>query len=131
MSRDIAAELDRSKDASVPYSSVNISATQLITQSLDALDSCLQSNPDFLDKLRQLPRIALGKATLDGGKFWLGVITPNGVNLRWGKLGTNGTAKHIPCKQCQQRNSVLELKSRVLLKLRKGYDLIPHETVLP
>ncbi|MDL2313821.1 hypothetical protein LJC36_02445 [Desulfovibrio sp. OttesenSCG-928-C14] len=53
------------------------------------------------------------------------------LSIRWGKLGSNGTLKRIPLAKCQDQNPVLELKNRSCGKLAKGYDLIPHETVLP
>ena len=128
MTPDIAAELEASKDATVPS---HHSSIKLITQSLDALNACLQRAPDFLTTLPQLPRIALEQATPSGGKFWLGVAMDSGVSLCWGKLGSRGSRKHIPIEQCLHKNPVLELKGRVLDKLNNGYDLIPHETTLP
>ncbi|MDL2267826.1 hypothetical protein LJC46_07570 [Desulfovibrio sp. OttesenSCG-928-G15] len=55
----------------------------------------------------------------------------NGTAIRWGKGGTQGAIKHIPQSRCHRNNPVLELKRRFLEKIRKGYTLIPHETILP
>ena len=54
-----------------------------------------------------------------------------GISVRWGKLGVNGTVKHIPITQCKNKNPVLELKHRLQNKMNNGYNIIPHETVVP
>lgn len=128
MTRNNAAD----QDAAVPPSSQhNPFSVKLIVQSLDSLAQHTQGNPDHLLSLTQFPRIALESPSSSGGKFWLGVAMESGISVRWGKSGTNGTVKHIPLSQCEQGNPVLELKTRILSKLNKGYDIIPHETVLP
>lgn len=130
MTRDTAAVTD----AAVPHihpGTVNHSSIRLIEQSLGSLATHTQNNPDHLLTLPQFPRIALESPSSSGGKFWLGVAMETGVSVRWGKLGTNGTVKHIPLSRCEKGNPVLELKARILSKLHKGYDIIPHETVLP
>ena len=91
----------------------------------------MQANPDHILSLSQFPRIALEQSTPSGGKFWLGVPMESGVSIRWGKLGTRGTVKHIARSKCRDRNVARELLSRVLEKLHHGYNLIPYETVLP
>ena len=125
MIRDTAAD---PKDEAVP---TNTSSIKLVTQSLNALAHQAQGNPDHLLTLSQFPRIALESPSSSGGKFWLGVAMETGVSVRWGKQGTNGTVKHIPLSECDKGNPVLELKNRVMSKIKKGYDLIPHETTLP
>ncbi len=128
MTRDNAAD----QDAAAPSSSGhNPFSAKLIVQTLDALAQHAQGNPDHLLTLPQFPRIALESPSASGGKFWLGVAMETGISVRWGKTGTNGTVKHIPLSQCAQGNPVRELKTRILSKLAKGYDIIPHETVLP
>jgi predicted DNA-binding WGR domain protein len=128
VTRDDAAD----QDAAVPSSSGNNRfSAKLIVQTLDALAQHTQGNPDHLLSLPQFPRIALESPSTSGGKFWLGVAMETGISVRWGKTGTNGTVKHIPLSQCYADNPVLELKTRILSKLNKGYDIIPHETVLP
>lgn len=108
-----------------PYSA------KLITQTLDALAIHTQTNPDHLLTLPDFPRIALEAPTASGGKFWVGSAMETGISIRWGKIGTAGTVKHIPISQCNQKNPVLELKSRTLSKLAKGYGIMPNETRLP
>ena len=68
---------------------------------------------------------------MSGATFWLGVAMDSGLSVRWGKIGTNGTIKHFALGKCRNNNPVLELKDRILGKLKKGYDIMPHETVLP
>ena len=81
--------------------------------------------------LPQYPRIAQESPFASGGKFWLGVAMETGISVRWGKLGVNGTVKHIPITQCKNKNPVLELKHRLQNKMNNGYNIIPHETVVP
>lgn len=120
------------KDAAVPSSpQANPYSVKLISQNLDVLASHTQNNPDYLFTLKEFPRIALQSPSSSGGKFWLGVAMETGVSIRWGKLGTQGTVQHLPLSRCQKQNPVLELKGRALHKLRNGYDIIPHETILP
>jgi predicted DNA-binding WGR domain protein len=102
-----------------------------ISQYFDSLAAQSHNNPDHLLTLPQFPRVALESPSSSGGKFWLGVAMETGISVRWGKLGTNGTVKHIPLSQCRARNPSLELKRRILQKLDSGYDVIPHETILP
>lgn len=110
----------------------NVSYTvKHITQYCDALIPLVQNAPDLLLSLPQFPRIALEKWNASGGKYWLIVAMETGVSIRWGKLGRNGTVKHIALSRCARKNPALELKERVLAKLRNGYDIIPHETILP
>ena len=54
-----------------------------------------------------------------------------GMSIRWGKLGTQGTVKHIPIAQCDGNNPVQELKRRFVGKMNSGYSIMPHETKLP
>lgn len=61
----------------------------------------------------------------------MGAAFETGLSIRWGKTGSKGTVKHIAARLCQNNNPVLELKSRALHKLYKGYELMPHETQLP
>lgn len=102
-----------------------------IIQRLDQHIPAVQNDPDFLLSLPQYPRTALESPSASGGKFWLGVAMEIGVSVRWGKLGTNGTVKHIAIDQCKNKNPVLELKHRLLSKMSTGYTIIPHETVVP
>jgi hypothetical protein len=88
-------------------------------------------DPDYLLSLPQFPRIALSHPTPTGGKVWLGTALETGVSIRWGKPGAKGAVKYIPGMRCRKRNPVLELLNRTLQKLREGYDIVPHETVLP
>ena len=104
---------------------------KLISQYFDSLSAQSHNNPDHLLSLPQFPRVALESPSASGGKFWLGVAMETGISVRWGKLGTNGTVKHIPIAQCIAYNPALELKRRILQKLDSGYDVIPHETILP
>ena len=109
----------------------NLYSTKLICQTLDDLSLHTRQNPDYLLTLKEFPRIALESQSSSGGKFWLGVAMETGVSVRWGKLGTQGTVKHFPLTHCFDGDPVKELKRRVLEKLKKGYDIIPHETKLP
>lgn len=106
-------------------------SAKLITQTLDTLAAQTHGNPDYLLTLQEYPRIALEAPSPSGGKFWIGAATENGLDIRWGKYGTAGATKHIPLAQCKQNNSVLELKTRSLGKISKGYDILPHDTQLP
>ena len=129
MTRDIPADPE---DAAVPSPArANASSLKLIARSLDALAALTQNNPDYLLNLPQYPRIALEAPAASGGKFWLAAAMETGLSMRWGKLGSNGRVIHLPIGRCRKQNTVLELKARVLAKLRQGYDLIPHETILP
>lgn len=102
-----------------------------IIQRLDQHIPVVQNDPDFLLSLPQYPRIALESPSASGGKFWLGVAMETGISVRWGKLGTNGTVKHIPITQCKDKNPVLELKRRFMDKMNNGYNIMPHETKIP
>ena len=121
-------------DASAPITQNQLCSPfsfKLIKQYFDDLASHTHNNPDHLLTLPQFPRVALKSPSVSGGKFWVGAAMETGVSIRCGKLGTNGTVKHIPLSRCAARNSALELKQRILNKLDSGYDVIPHETILP
>ena len=125
-----AAELD----ASAPITQNQLCSPfsfKLIKQYFDDLASHTHNNPDHLLSLPQFPRVALKSPSVSGGKFWVGAALETGVSIRWGKLGTNGTVQHIPLSRCVACNPALELKRRILNKLDSGYDIIPHETILP
>lgn len=128
MSRDVSTVQGESIPQKTP---VNPYGAKLIAQSLDALAVQTHGNPDYLLTLQEFPRIALEAPSSSGGKFWIGAATESGITIRWGKYGTAGTTKHIPLTQCKQNNSVLELKTRSLGKIAKGYDILPHDTQLP
>lgn len=53
-----------------------------------------------------------------------------GVSLQWGKAGAKGQHLFIPLANCAGQCSVTELKRRALGKVRQGYRLIPHKSVL-
>ena len=130
MTGGVAAE----SDASAPITRNQLHSPfsfKLIKQYFDDLASHCHNNPDHLLSLPQFPRVALESPSPSGGKFWVGAAMETGVSIRWGKLGTNGTVKHIPLSRCAAYNSALELKRRILDKLDSGYDVIPHETILP
>lgn len=110
---------------------VNQLAAPPLLQRLDQLIPSVQNDPDFLITLPEYPRIALESPSVSGGKFWLGVAIENGLSVRWGKAGTQGTLKHIPIKQCKNKNPLLELKRRFMSKMNTGYNLNLQETRLP
>ena len=119
-------------DDSVPSDSpADLFSPKLIAQTLDSLASSIFQDGDFVSGLLELPRVALAQSTPNGGKFWMGAVTPHGVALRWGKIGTQGSIKFIPLDQCEKSNPAVELKARVLSKLYKGYQLVPQQTFLP
>ena len=91
----------------------------------------VQNDPDFLLTLPEYPRIALESPSVSGGKFWLGVAMENGLSVRWGKMGTQGTLKHFPLDRCKNKNPVLELKHRFMSKINNGYTIMQHQTKLP
>jgi hypothetical protein len=102
-----------------------------VIQRLDQLIPSVQNDLDFLLTLPEYPRIVLESPSVSGGKFWLGVAMENGLSIRWGKMGTQGTLKHFALGQCKRNNPVLELKHRFMGKINNGYAIIPHETKLP
>ena len=104
---------------------------KLITQTLDGLASSIFQDADFVSGLLEPPRVMLAQNTFSGGKFWMGAVTPKGVAMRWGKVGTRGAIKFIQLDECEQANPAVELKTRVLSKLYKGYQLVPKQTFLP
>lgn len=110
---------------------VNQLAAPPLLQRLDQLIPSVQNDPDFLLTLPEYPRIVLESPSVSGGKFWLGVAIENGLSVRWGKAGTQGTLKHIPIKQCKNKNPLLELKRRFMSKMNTGYNLNLQETRLP
>lgn len=110
---------------------VNQLAAPPLLQRLDQLIPSVQNGPDFLLTLPEYPRIVLESPSVSGGKFWLGVAIENGLSVRWGKTGTQGTLKHIPIKQCKNKNHLLELKRRFMSKMNSGYNLNLQETRLP
>ena len=119
-------------DDSVPSDSpADLFSPKLITQTLDALAASIFQDSDFVGGLLETPRVMLRQNTPSGGKFWMGSVTPHGVALRWGKIGTQGSIKFIQLDQCEKSNPAVELKARVLSKLCKGYQLIPQQTFLP
>ena len=119
-------------DDSVPSDSpADLFSPKLIAQTLDSLASSIFQDGDFVSGLLELPRVALAQSTPNGGKFWMGAVTPHGVALRWGKIGTQGSIKFIQLDQCEKSNPAVELKARVLIKLYKGYQLVPQQTFLP
>lgn len=102
-----------------------------IIQRLDQLIPAVQNDPDSLLTFPEYPRIALESPSVSGGKFWLGVAMENGLSIRWGKMGTQGTLKHFPLNRCKNGNPVPELKHRFMGKMNTGYNIIPQETKLP
>ena len=119
-------------DDSVPSDSpADLFSPKLISQTLDAFAASIFQDSDFVSGLLEAPRVMLRQNTPSGGKFWMGAITPHGVALRWGKIGTQGSIKFIQLDQCEKSNPAVELKARVLSKLCKGYQLIPQQTFLP
>lgn len=98
---------------------------------MDQLTLTVQNDADFLLTLPEYPRIVLESPSVSGGKFWLGVAMENGLSVRWGKVGTQGTLKHFPLNRCKNGNPVLELKHRLMNKMNNGYNLNPQETRLP
>ena len=125
---DASAEMDDSVPSDSP---VDLFSPKLITQTLDALAASIFQDSDFVGGLLETPRVRLAQSTPNGGKFWMGAITPHGVALRWGKIGTRGSIKFIQLDQCEKSNPAVELKARVLSKLCKGYQLVPQQTFLP
>ena len=119
------------QDAAVPQTNTNPFTPKLIEQALDALSLHTRTNPDHLLSLKEFPRISLESPSFSGGKFWIGVAMETGVSIRWGKLGTQGTVRHFALAECRNNDPVRELKTRVLRKINKGYDIVPHETKLP
>lgn len=112
--------------ASHGWYSVNQLTAPPVIQRLDQLIPSVQNHPDFLLTLPQYPRIALESPSVSGGKFWLGVAMENGLSIRWGKMGTQGTLKHFPLERCKNKNPVLELKHRFMGKMNSGYNIMPH-----
>lgn len=110
---------------------VNQLAAPPIIQRLDQLIPTVQNDPDFLLTLPEYPRIALESPSVSGGKFWLGVAMENGLSVRWGKMGAQGTLKHFPLDRCKNKNPLLELKRRFISKMNSGYNLNLQETRLP
>ena len=102
-----------------------------VIQRLDQLIPSVQNDADFLLTLPEYPRIALESPSISGGKFWLGVAMENGLSVRWGKMGTQGTLKHFPLVRCKNNNPVLELRNRFARKINEGYTIIQHEPKLP
>ena len=83
-------------------------------------------NTAFTQAQRDFLRGEYGRAIMG-----FGTALETGVSIRWGKPGAKGAVKYIPGMRCRKRNPVLELLNRTLQKLREGYDIVPHETVLP
>ena len=102
-----------------------------VLQRLDQLIPSVQNNPDSLLTLPEYPHIVLESPSVSGGKFWLGVAMENGLSVRWGKTGTQGTLKHFPLDRCKNKNPLLELKRRFMSKMNSGYNLNLQETRLP
>lgn len=102
-----------------------------VLQRLDQLIPSVQNDPDSLLTLPEYPRIVLESPSVSGGKFWLGVAMENGLSVRWGKTGMQGTLKHFPLDRCKNKNSLLELKRRFMSKMNSGYNLNLQETRLP
>lgn len=102
-----------------------------VIQCLDQLIPVVQNDPGFLLTLPAYPRIVLESPSASGGKYWLGVAMENGLSIRWGKMGTQGTLKHFPLDRCKNKNPVLELKQRFMNKINTGYSIMPRETSLP
>lgn len=74
-----------------------------VLQRLDQLIPSVQNDPDSLLTLPEYPRIVLESPSVSGGKFWLGVAMENGLSVRWGKTGTQGTLKHFPLAKCRTK----------------------------
>lgn len=110
------------------HAAASPSTVKLINQSLAPLVSEAATQPDTLSFE---PELALQCATPSGGKFWKCTARADRLILCWGKSGTSGSTKEIMRDQCSQNNPVLELQTRALGKIAKGYDIVPHETKLP
>jgi len=95
------------------------------------LASATQSNPNYLGNLHSIPTLTLVSSSVSGGKFWQGLPTDAGLDIRWGKNGTRGSLLHKTRHECKDRNPVVELKERFIKKLNKGYAILPQETFLP
>lgn len=104
---------------------------EYIIQTLDSLLPHVQKYPGYLDTLFCAPSVTLVSPSASGGKFWNGVAISTGLNLTWGKSGSNGTTQHLILAKCKHLNPVLELKERIIRKLNKGYGIMPYKTFLP
>jgi predicted DNA-binding WGR domain protein len=100
-------------------------------QTLTALASQANADPNYLASLRPAPCVGLESPSKSGGKFWIGTAQPNALTVCWGKVRTAGTFKHFPLSECIGNNPVLELQERMSAKIAKGYFIKPSETQLP
>jgi hypothetical protein len=91
----------------------------------------IQHDPDYLQKFKSTVRVSLESPSKSGGKMWSGVAMYTNVNIRWGKINTQGSLKTIVLSQCTLCNPALELKIRALKKLHEGYSIVQADTFLP
>lgn len=103
-------------------------SSKLLVHTLDPL---IQEAARSSKQLSFEPQISLECQTGSGGKFWKANATRNTLTLSWGKIGTIGSSKTLNRSECSQNNPVLELRNRALIKLGRGYDIIPAQTRLP
>ena len=112
--------------------SLSLQQSQLdtITASLDAFIPKLKSNPALFLNSATCPQVTLYCPAGQVGKIWSGMALAGGVSLQWGQAGAKGQHMFIPLANCAGQCSVAELKRRALSKVRQGYRLIPHKSVL-
>lgn len=85
-----------------------------------------------LTSLRRLPIVHLHKIATNasGGKFWKAEVLLKGLRLTWGRFKTAGQSSTIETAHCVDHDPVRELLVRMQTKLRNGYSVDIHNTIL-
>jgi len=124
VTRSPAAEPEAPQDATAPVPSIKATADFLAGK-------LAQVNPTSLVHSSTCPMLTLIQPTPSGGKFWMVHALDTGLNIQWGRYKTKGQQTFIPLNQCTGNSSVREMQKRTVDKLRKGYEILMHESRLP
>lgn len=112
------------QDTTAPFNTIKATA--------DFLASKLSHvNPSSLVHCSTCPKLTLRRNTPSGEKIWIAHAFKEGLNIHWSKWGTRGRQKVISINQCAGNSSVLEMQKRTIEKLKKGYEVLLHESRFP
>lgn len=119
-----AAEVEALQGATAPFPTIKATADFLAGKLANV-------TPSSLVHTSTCPKLTLHRNTASGGKMWVAHALEEGLNIQWGKCGTRGQQKFIPINQCAGNSSVLEMQKRTIEKLKKGYEVLLHESRFP
>lgn len=93
----------------------------MLEQWLASILRHMETDPDYLDTLPQLPQVILKNEA--SSRFWRGEAFSHALELLCGRSEGRGRSLTIPADDCVDGNPVQELLERSLQKLSEGYHI--------